>query len=113
LAFLGPFPIDFPDDLQIGPRLLIPNPLRLIDDLTHAFLVTPVPIFFRLVLVVVDALKITVICLDKTSKNILLQVFLVAFDGQGIVALFVNDLPGNLFLTTHRINRDERSLNIQ
>ncbi len=43
-----------------------------------------------------------------------MEAFLIAFEGQHIIGLFIgNNLPGDIFLTAHGVDGDDAALDIQ
>src|SRR5260370_42448091 len=60
-----------------------------------------------------QALEIDLSSVLKPLDHILMQLTLVAFEGQDVIGVLVDDGPRNLCLATHGINGHDTSGNIQ
>src|SRR5215831_11157230 len=108
-----PLSIALADDLELGPRLPISNPLRVGNDLIGAYLMTPMSILLGLIGLIVDPLAALLIDFQKTVLDVLLQMLLVAFDRQDIIAASLDNLLGNLLLTAHGIDGHQGPVQVQ
>jgi len=62
------------------------------------------PFFDRLVIVMVDLKEVDLLKVGEHSGHIFVQLALLALEGQDIVRLLVDDLRGDICLTTHGVN---------
>jgi hypothetical protein len=71
------------------------------------------PLVDRLMIIRLQVSKLTALGIVKIRDYIVVQLILIAFERQYIIALARLDLSGIRALTTHRIDRDDTAPNIQ
>jgi len=49
----------------------------------------------------------------EEQRRVLVQARLIAFEGEHVIGALVDDALGDLFLCPHRIDRDDRALEIE
>ena len=69
-------------------------------------------LLLRFVMAIVQVIKIVVDRFAEELVNRLVQLRLVLLDGQYVVTASLDDLLGDFLLTTHRVDRNDRALQV-
>jgi hypothetical protein len=98
---------------QLGPQAQVSDPARVGDHTTRAGLLATALDLFRLALGEVHTGLAVLQGLLKRVLDVLIEMGLVLLDSQHVLAPFVDDSRGDLFLTAHGIDRHHGPFQIQ